>query len=139
MTAEPDFDDTFLPQTFEACRFHRYMHKTLEVVEPGWVKVRLSYFEDLDQAMGMLHGGVYAALLDTSSYYAALSAYQSSGKLPLTQEYKINLLASAQGEALVAESKILKAGKRVAVVETRIHSESDVLVAVGLTSLVIRS
>ncbi len=139
MGAATDFDDSFLQQTFEACRFHSYLRKSLEVVEPGWVKVRLSYFEDLDQAMGMLHGGVYAALLDTASYYAALSAYQPAGKLPLTQEYKINLLASAQREDLVAESRVLKAGKRLAVVETKIHSASDVLVAVGLTSLVVRS
>ena len=139
MSAATDFDDSFLQQTFEACRFHRYLRKSLEVVEPGWVKVRLSYFEDLDQAMGMLHGGVYAALLDTASYYAALSAYQPMGKLPLTQEYKINLLASVEREDLVAESRVLKAGKRLAVVETKIHSASETLVAVGLTSLIIRS
>jgi uncharacterized protein (TIGR00369 family) len=139
MTPSTPYDDTFLQQTFEACRFHKYMRKSLEVVEPGWVKVRLAYFEDLDQAMGMLHGGVYAALLDTASYYAAFSAYQPAGKLPLTQEYKINLLAPAKGEDLVAESKILKRGKRLAVVETKIHSASGTLVAVGLTSLMIRS
>ena len=139
MTDAPGLDDSFLQQTFEACRFHKYLRKSLEVVEPGWVRVRLSYFEDLDQAMGMLHGGVYAALLDTASYYAALSAYQPSGKLPLTQEYKINLLAPVEGEDLIAESRVLKSGKRLAVVETKIRSASDTLVAVGLTSLVIRS
>jgi uncharacterized protein (TIGR00369 family) len=88
--------------------------------------------------MGMLHGGVYAALLDTASYYAALSKVHPSGRLPLTQEYKINLLASVSGEDLVADSRVLKAGKRMAVVETKIHSASDTLVAVGLTSLAIR-
>jgi acyl-CoA thioesterase len=115
------------------------MKKSLEVIEPGRVKVRLSYFKDLDQAMGMLHGGVYAALLDTASYYAAVSAYQTSGKLPLTQEYKINLLTSVSGEDLVADSRVVKSGKRVAVVETKIHSDSGKLAAVGLTSLIIRS
>lgn len=139
MANASDFDDSFLQQTFAACRFHNYLRKSLEVIEPGWVRVRLSYFEDLDQAMGMLHGGVYAALLDTASYYAALSTYQPAGKLPLTQEYKINLLASVEGEDLIAESRVLKAGKRLAVVETKIRSASDTLVAVGLTSLVIRS
>jgi uncharacterized protein (TIGR00369 family) len=139
MTSSPEINHEFLQATFQACRFHNYMRKSLEVVEAGWVRVRLSYFEELDQAMGMLHGGVYAALLDTASYYAALSAYQSQGKLPLTQEYKINLLASVEREDLIAESKVLKAGKRLAVVETKIHSASDTLVAVGLTSLVIRS
>jgi len=139
MPPETGFDDTFLQQTFQACRFHGYLRQSLEVVEPGCVRVRLEYFEDLEQAMGMLHGGVYAALLDTSSYYAALSAYQVGGQLPLTQEYKINLLAPVEKEDLVAESRVVKAGKRLAVVETSIRSASDKLVAVGLTSLIIRS
>ena len=138
MSNATPLDDTFLQETFHACNFHNYLKKSLEVIEPGWVKVRLSYFDQLDQAMGMLHGGVYAALLDTASYYAALSAYQPSGRLPLTQEYKINLLASVSGEDLVADSRVLKAGKTLAVVETKIYSASEVLAAVGLTSLVIR-
>jgi acyl-coenzyme A thioesterase PaaI-like protein len=62
-----------------------------------------------------------------------------TGRLPLTQEYKINLLASASEEDLIATSEVIKAGKRSAVVETRIHSASDTLVAIGLTSLQIRS
>ena len=139
MPDTPPTDDDFLQQTFTACHFHRYLHKSLEVIEPGRVRVRLAYFEDLNQAMGMLHGGVYAALLDTASYYAALSAYGPSGKLPLTQEYKINLLASVEREDLIAESHVVKAGRRTAVVETKIRSASDKLVAIGLTSLQIRS
>ena len=139
MTQSTPPDEGFLQQTFEACNFHRYLKKSLEVIEPGKVRVRLEYFPELDQAMGMLHGGVYAALLDTSSYYAALSVYGSTGRLPLTQEYKINLLASASEEDLIATSEVVKAGKRAAVVQTRIHSASDTLVAVGLTSLQIRS
>ena len=138
MTQPSTPDEDFLQQTFEACNFHRYLHLSLEVVAPGKVRVHLAYFPELDQAMGMLHGGVYAALLDTASYYAALSVYGSTGRLPLTQEYKINLLASASEEDLIAESEIVKAGKRSAVVETRIRSASDTLVAIGLTSLQIR-
>jgi uncharacterized protein (TIGR00369 family) len=139
MAKSPHVDDDILQQTFKACRFHGYLHKTLEVLEPGRVKVHLAYFDDLTQAMGMVHGGVYAALLDTASYYAALSAYGPSGKLPLTQEYKINLLNSVTEEDLIAESQVVKAGHRTAVVETKIRSASGTLVAIGLTSLQIRS
>jgi len=139
MSASDTIDESLLQQTFHACPFHGYLKQTLEVLEPGKVKVHLSHFDELDQAMGMIHGGVFAALLDTASYYAALSAYRPTGKLPLTQEYKINLLAPVEKEDLVAESRVLKAGNRLAVVDTKIRSASGKLVAVGLTSLVIRS
>jgi uncharacterized protein (TIGR00369 family) len=109
---------------------------TLELVAPGHVRVRQRWGEDLDQAMGRVHGGVYAALLDTASYYAALSACAPGDELPLTQEYKINLLASARQEDLVAESRVVKLGRRVAVVETHIATAGGTAVAIGLTSLV---
>ena len=86
--------------------------------------------------MGRVHGGVYAALLDAASYYAALSACPAGEDLPLTQEYKINLLASAKREDLLAESQLVKLGRRVVVVETKISTVAGVLVAIGLTSLV---
>ena len=131
-------NEAFLQGTFGACPFHRYLRAELRLLAAGEVEVEVPWFEDLDQAMGRLHGGVYAALLDTASYYAALSACSAQAKLPLTQEYKLNLLASVKQEALVAHSKVLKLGRRVAVVETRIRSESVELAAVGLTSLAMR-
>jgi len=130
-------NEGFLQGTFQACPFHRLLRAELRLLEPGEVEVEIPWFADLDQAMGRLHGGVYAALLDTASYYAALSACGPSKKLPLTQEYKLNLLASVSGEALIGRSSVLKLGRRVAVVETRIRSASVDLAAVGLTSLVL--
>ena len=129
--------ESFLQMTFAACRFHRYLRASLRVLEPGIVEVDVPWFEDLDQAMGKIHGGVYSAVLDTASYYAALSAYPPMERLPLTQEYKINLVASVEKEALIARSQVVKRGRRVAVVETRIRSESVELAALGLTSLVV--
>ncbi|HJN77525.1 MAG TPA: hypothetical protein QGF58_26625 [Myxococcota bacterium] len=57
----------------------------------------------------------------------------------MTQEYKINLLRSVEKEPLVGRSRVLQAGRRVAVVETRISSPSVELAAIGLSSLVIRT
>jgi uncharacterized protein (TIGR00369 family) len=131
----PTLPRDVIHQTFDACPFHRRLKMQLQLESPGTVEVRLPYDPENDQAMGMLHGGVYAALLDTASYYAALSVTEASAKLPLTQEYKINLLASARQVDLVARSTVVKAGKRSSVVETRIATAHGDLVAIGLTSL----
>ena len=124
-----------LQQYFTSCRYHATLRMRLEVGVPGHARVHQSWSEDLDQGMGMVHGGVYAALLDTASYYAALSACPAEEGLPLTQEYKINLLASARRQDLVADSRTVKVGRRVVVVETRITTAEGTLLAVGLTSL----
>ena len=134
-----DVDRDFLQKSFAACRFHRHLFLELEVVEKGKVTVFVRHHPELDQAMGSLHGGVYAAALDAATYYAALSHYGRSGKLPLTQEYKINLLAGAREEDLRVEAALLKAGRTVAVAEARIYGAGDKLLAAGMASFVIRS
>jgi uncharacterized protein (TIGR00369 family) len=128
----------FLQESFKRCAFHSHMSLELEVVGAGEVKVRASHKPEHEQAMGYLHGGVLAVLLDTSTYYAALSHYGPSQKLPLTQEYKINLLSTVEKEDVIATATLLRAGRTVAVAEAKIHTASGKLVAVGLASLLVR-
>lgn len=133
-----EVNESFLQATFARCRFHPHMGLELTVVKKGEVRVRAKYKPELDQAMGFLHGGVFAVLLDTSTYYAALSHYGSSDRLPLTQEYKINLLSTAKEEDVIATAVLLRAGRSVAVAEAKLHNEGGKLLAVGLASLLIR-
>lgn len=133
-----EVDSEFLQLTFRSCRFHHHMGLELEVLAKGKVRVWARYQPELDQGMGMLHGGVYAVLLDTATYYAALSHYGLvEGKFPLSQEYKINLLATAQQEDVYAEAELIRAGRQVAVVEAKLRTASDKLVAAGMASILI--
>jgi len=137
MSDETEVDERFLQETFRRCRFHQHMRLELEVIERGKVAVFVRHGPELDQAMGFLHGGVYAVALDTATYYAALSHYGRAGRLPLTQEYKINLIATAREEDLRAEAVLIKAGRRVAVAEAKIHTASGKLVAAGMASFLV--
>ncbi len=130
-------DSDYLYKTFALCPFHQHMSLELEVVEKGTVRVWVRYKPELNQAMGIFHGGVFAATLDAATYYAALSHYGRSGRLPLTQEYKINLLGSAREEDIVATATLLKAGRSVAVAEAKLHSAAGKLLAAGMASFII--
>lgn len=138
MSQDSPVDEAFLQATFARCRFHAHMSLVLEPVARGEVRVRARYKPELDQGMGLLHGGVFAVLLDTSTYYAALSHYGASERLPLTQEYKVNLLSTAKEEDVIATAKLLRAGRNVAVAEAKLHTSSGKLVAVGLASMLVR-
>ena len=89
------------------------------------------------QGMGMLHGGVFACVLDSATYYAALSHYGLVDKLPLTQEYKINLLSTARQEDIYALAQLLRAGRTVAVAEAKLYTATGKLVAAGMASFLI--
>jgi uncharacterized protein (TIGR00369 family) len=137
MDALTEDDLEFLRKTFALCRFHRHLGFELKPLAKGRVEVIARYSADLDQGMGFLHGGVYASLLDTATYYAALSHYGRAGRLPLTQEYKVNLLSPAKQEDVTAVAEVVKTGRLVAVAEAKLRSASGKLVAVGMASFLI--
>lgn len=132
-----DVDQEFLQNTFRVCPFHKHLDLELVVIGRGKVEVIAYYRPELDQAAGTLHSSVFAAALDASTYYAALSYYGPTGRLPLTQEYKLNLLSPARQENICAVAEVLKAGRTVAVAQSKIFAASGKLVAAGMASFTI--
>jgi uncharacterized protein (TIGR00369 family) len=101
-------------------------------VEPGLCRVRLMVTDKIRQHHGHVHGGIVGMIGDVAGGYAAMSLFEP-GREILTVEYKINFLAPARGTLLVAEGRVLRAGRSVSVtsVEVRAHgSEGDKLCAV---------
>ncbi|MCC6558258.1 MAG: PaaI family thioesterase [Polyangiaceae bacterium] len=132
-----DVDQEFLQSAFRSCPFHKHLDLELVVIGKGKVEVIVYYRPELDHAAGVLHGGVFGAALDTSTYYAALSHYGPTGRFPMTQEYKINLLSPARQENICAVAEVLKAGKTTAVAQAKIFAASGKLVAAGMASFII--
>jgi uncharacterized protein (TIGR00369 family) len=75
------------------------------------------------QQHGVGHAGLTFALGDTAAGYAALSLLPEDREV-LTAEIKINLLAPAIGERLVAEGRVIKPGRRLVVVQAEVWSET---------------
>lgn len=87
---------------------------TLERVTPGAVSIRLPFRDDLTQQHGSLHAGAIAAILDSACGYAALSL-MAPGMAVLSVEFKINLLAPAEGTEFVARANVIRPGKTLTV------------------------
>ena len=83
-------------------------------VEPGAVDVELPWREDLTQQSGVLHAGVVAAVLDSACGYAALTLMPAEAEV-VSVEFKVNLLAPALGDRLVARAIVKKAGRTLSV------------------------
>lgn len=93
----------------------------LERVAPGEVTIRLPFREELTQQHGFLHAGVITTVVDSACGYAALSL-MPEGAGVLSIEFKVNLLAPAQGEAIVARAKVVKAGRTISVVSGEVFA-----------------
>ena len=104
---------------------------TLNRVRPGLVEIALPYQEELTQQHGFIHAGIVATILDTACGYAAFSLMPSDASV-LTVEFKINLLAPAVGDSLVATAEVIRPGQTITVCKgtvMAIRSDGDELVA----------
>ncbi len=69
------------------------------------------------------HAGLTFALGDTAAGYAALTLMPDEAEV-MTAEMKINLLAPARGERLIATGRVVKAGRRLTVVTAEVEAEA---------------
>jgi uncharacterized protein (TIGR00369 family) len=97
---------------------------TLAQVEPGRVVIELPWQQALTQQHGFLHAGMVATALDSACGYAA-STLMGADAGVLTIEYKINLLAPAQGERFRLEGSVVKPGRTISVAEGRAYALHD--------------
>jgi uncharacterized protein (TIGR00369 family) len=84
-------------------------------VEPGRVEIELPVREDLGQQHGFVHGGIVGMIADSAGGYAAFTLMPVDASV-LTVEYKVNMLAPAEGELLIARGEVLKPGRTLSVV-----------------------
>lgn len=106
-------------------------------VRPGHVGIALPVAAHVCQQHGFVHAGAVAAIADSAAGYAALSLMQT-GSGVLTTEFKINLMAPAAGERLVAEGRVVRAGRTLTVAMAEVFAvtgESRKLVALLTASM----
>jgi uncharacterized protein (TIGR00369 family) len=100
------------------------LEATLGQVSPGVVEIELRPHAGISQQHGFVHAGAVSAIADSAAGYAALSL-MPAGRGVLTTEYKINLLAPALGDRIVARGRVVKAGRTPTLAQTEVFAESD--------------
>ena len=93
-------------------------------VEPGLVEIEVPYRDDLTQQHGFFHAGVTSTIGDSAGGYAAFSLFPADASV-LTTEFKINLLAPAEGELLRAVGRVVKPGRTLTVCDVEVFAVKD--------------
>jgi uncharacterized protein (TIGR00369 family) len=111
----------------------------LTTVEPGRCVIELPVRDDLTQQHGFVHGGVVGMIADSAGGYAAFTLMPADASV-LTVEYKINMLAPATGERLIATGEVLKPGRTLSIVRAdvvAVQGERRTLVAAMQQTLMV--
>jgi uncharacterized protein (TIGR00369 family) len=96
---------------------------SLGEVSPGVVEIAIRPNPAISQQHGFVHAGAVSAIADSAAGYAALSLMPADTGV-LTTEFKINLLAPAAGERIVARGRVVKAGRTLTLAQTEVFAES---------------
>ncbi len=87
---------------------------TIEALAPGHCVIELPFRTDLAQQHGYFHAGITSAVADSAGGYAALTLFPATAEV-LTVEFKINLIAPAQGERLIADARVVRSGRTLTI------------------------
>jgi uncharacterized protein (TIGR00369 family) len=83
--------------------------------------IEVPFRDELTQQERYFHGAVTGTIADNAGGYAALTLAPPDREV-LTVEYKINFLAPAWGEKLVASGEVLTAGRRLFVCRAEVEA-----------------
>ena len=135
----PDFERT-VRESFERQAHMATLNARITRLEPGAVDLTAPYDPRFSQQNGFWHAGAVASLADSANGYAAFSL-APAGTDVLAVEFKINLLAPAEGEAFRAEGRVLRPGRTLTVCRADVFGISggdSRLVATMLSTIIIR-
>lgn len=110
----------------------------LSHIGPGRVHIQLPSRPEVTQQHGYFHAGATSSIADSAGGYAAFTLFPENSSV-LTVEYKINLLAPAEGDYLEAIGQVLKSGRTLTVCTLEVYgvrSGSRPLVATGQQTLI---
>ena len=97
------------------------IHATLPVVERGRTEIHLPHWAGIEQQHGFVHGGIVGMIADSAAGYAAMSILPADASV-LTVEYKMNLVAPADGEQLIARGKVVRPGRTLIVTQAEVYA-----------------
>lgn len=125
--------------SFEQQGFMSFIGAELLKVEAGYCEIRVPYSANLSQQNGFFHAGIVTTIADNAAGYAAYSLMESDSAI-LTVELKINFVAPAKGEYLIAKARVIKQGKTLVVCQAEVFPEdkNDICAATQTTLIELR-
>lgn len=103
----------------------------LDAAEAGRAVLRMRVRERHKQVHGVVHGGVLAALADTAGGLATYMAVPRGTRIA-TVEMKINYLEPVEKGILIADARVIRRGKNLAIVDCDVREDGGELVAKAL-------
>ncbi|SLN41133.1 Thioesterase superfamily protein [Roseovarius litorisediminis] len=108
-------------KSFDAQSLMATLGASIKAVSKGAVEIQAPILDSSRQQHGFAHAGLTFSIGDSAAGYSALSVLPDDHEV-LTTEMKINLLAPAQGDLLIARGRVIKPGRRLVIVQADVFA-----------------
>jgi uncharacterized protein (TIGR00369 family) len=124
--------------SFDRQGLMEHLGARLTHIAPGRVHIQLPSRTEVTQQHGYFHAGATSAIADSAGGYAAFTLFPEESSV-LTVEYKINLLAPAEGDYLEAVGTVLRSGRTLTVCNLEVFAVTTArrtLIATGQQTVI---
>lgn len=121
--ANPDFAQTVLA-SFNRQNAMQLIRASMPQIEHGMTEIHVPHWDGIEQQHGFVHGGVVGMIADSAAGYAAMTIVPANASV-LSVEYKLNFMAPANGETLIARGQVVRAGKTLIVTKAEVFAVSN--------------
>jgi uncharacterized protein (TIGR00369 family) len=119
---------------FDRVAYARFLGLELCEKDGGQAAICLEVRDELKQNQGVVHGGAIASLIDTASAFAILAVLKENEQVTTT-DLTIHYLRPVTSGRMIAEGKIVRAGRRRFVVSVEVEN-NGLLAATAITGYV---
>lgn len=120
--------------SFARQEFMATLGAELVSVAPGEVTIALPCRAALAQQQGSMHAGAVTSIVDSACGYAALTTMPPDADV-VSVEFKVNLLAPARGDRLVATGRVVRAGRTLTVCTGEVRAGETVVAIMQATMM----
>ncbi len=121
--ANPHFAER-VRESFDRQNAMHLIRATLPVIEHGRTEIHLPHWEGIEQQHGYVDGGIVGTIADSAAGYAAMTMVSARASV-LTVEYKLNLVAPADGQNLVARGQVIRSGRTLIITKAEVFAVNE--------------
>lgn len=107
-----------LESLYRQAEINRLFSSELEIVEPGFARIRFDVGPETNHAAGAAHGTIYFKMMDDAAFYACNSLV--SDRFLLTTAFNLVFTQPIKAGPVIAEGRWISGKRRVFVGEARL-------------------
>jgi uncharacterized protein (TIGR00369 family) len=121
------------------CPYFELLSMKLMDVGVGYSSLEIDLADKHLQPYGMVHGGVFASIIDAAAFWSVYFGIEDQGAGLTTVDLKLNYLAPAVSGKLFARGRQIKVGKTLGYAEAEVVDTHGKVLSHGTSTVIILS